>query len=365
MKLTILIISICSTMVFGQDVNVSTVTTLDPIVFETSGLLWLDGRLITHNDSGGGPYLYEIDTASGDVVRTVTIANASNVDWEDIAMDDEYIYVGDIGNNSGTREDLKIYKIAISDYLTTPDDIVYCDTIKFNYSDQIDFEPATYTTNYDGEALIAYNDSLYIFTKKWGDYKTNIYSLSKNPGDYSIEIIDEINVEGLITGADYDPAKQEILLTGYTLTTPFLYFIKGFIGNDFSGGNQIRLTPGFEGSIQIEGVTVLGNHQFLVSSEEEVSGPSTLHLITMKNFVGVDEMELSDIRIYPINDYLIIEGIVEDFSAKIFDLSGKLCTESNQSQISFAGYLSGAYIVQIFNANGEPIHSQKILYLPN
>jgi hypothetical protein len=33
------------------------------------------------------------------VLRTVAITNATNVDWEDIAQDASYIYIGDIGNN--------------------------------------------------------------------------------------------------------------------------------------------------------------------------------------------------------------------------------------------------------------------------
>ena len=66
----------------GQQLTL--VTTLQDSVDETSGLINLDGTLITHNDSGGQPVLYELDSVSGNVTRSVTIENATNTDWEDI-----------------------------------------------------------------------------------------------------------------------------------------------------------------------------------------------------------------------------------------------------------------------------------------
>jgi len=64
--------------------QISETTILSDSVLETSGLIFLDGRLITHNDSGDGAKLYEIDTLTGDVLRTVFIRNAPHRDWEDI-----------------------------------------------------------------------------------------------------------------------------------------------------------------------------------------------------------------------------------------------------------------------------------------
>jgi len=87
------------------------VTTLSPKIEETSGLINFNGRIITHNDSGGEPSLYEIDISSGNVIRTVAISNAVNKDIEDIAQDENYIYLCDIGNNSNKRKDQTIYKL--------------------------------------------------------------------------------------------------------------------------------------------------------------------------------------------------------------------------------------------------------------
>ena len=44
-------------------------------------------------------------------VRTIKIDNAKNDDWEELAEDDEFIYIGDFGNNNGKRKNLCIYII--------------------------------------------------------------------------------------------------------------------------------------------------------------------------------------------------------------------------------------------------------------
>ena len=134
---------------------------------ESSGAIFFNNRLVTHNDSGGENKLYELDTNSGLVTREITITNASNIDWEDITQDDSSIYNGDIGNNvSGNRTDLKIYKINKSDYLSS--ETVNAQTIAFSYSDQTDFTPKTAnSTESDAEALVSFDaTNLILFCKK-------------------------------------------------------------------------------------------------------------------------------------------------------------------------------------------------------
>ena len=54
---------------------------LDPIVEETSGLAFINGRLWTHNDSDGEPKIYCIDTVNGQVIGSKVIAGVTNEDW--------------------------------------------------------------------------------------------------------------------------------------------------------------------------------------------------------------------------------------------------------------------------------------------
>src|SRR6185437_11352921 len=91
-------------------------TTLPATINEISGIIYFNGKLYGHNDSGGQPAIYEIDTSTGIITKTITLQGASNVDWEDITQDDENIYLGDFGNNeSGNRTDLIVYKFPKAD----------------------------------------------------------------------------------------------------------------------------------------------------------------------------------------------------------------------------------------------------------
>ena len=119
-------------------------------VFETSGLLFFNDQIVTHNDSGGAPVLFEIDTVSRQITRTVTITNATNMDWEALTQDEDYIYIGDFGNNVGIRQDLTIYRIAKEDYLDN--DTATAETIFFSYEDQTDFTD-TGNSDWDAEAF--------------------------------------------------------------------------------------------------------------------------------------------------------------------------------------------------------------------
>ena len=78
LKIILLFVTLLPSLCFGQQLTL--VTTLQNSIEETSGLINLDGRLITHNDSGSQPILYELDSVSGNVTRSVTIKNATNTD---------------------------------------------------------------------------------------------------------------------------------------------------------------------------------------------------------------------------------------------------------------------------------------------
>ena len=59
-----------------ESIKVVNVTSFDNVLSETSGIINFDGKIITHNDSGGEATLYEIDIVNGKVKRIVNIKNA-------------------------------------------------------------------------------------------------------------------------------------------------------------------------------------------------------------------------------------------------------------------------------------------------
>ncbi len=194
-------------------------------VHESSGLLWLGDHLVTINDSGNAPVLYELDTTSLQVVREVAVVNAGNTDWEALASDKDYIYIGDIGNNLGRRKDLRILRISKRDYFEK--DQVGAEVISFAYEDQVDFVGKG-NSDWDAEALVATADSLWIFTKQWRQKGTVVYSLPKIPGTFRARRRASYDTGGLVTGAVLDSARGGWFLLGYSgELEPFILQVPG------------------------------------------------------------------------------------------------------------------------------------------
>ncbi len=334
-----------STVGFSQQVTL--VTTLNSTINETSGLISINQQLITHNDSGGEAALFEVDSVTGNFTRKVYISNATNNDWEDICTDSLYIYIGDFGNNSGSRTNLKIYRVLIADYLNTTNDTVTADIINFNYADQTNFTPSTYSTNFDAEAIVAINDSLYIFTKNWGNYWSNIYVLPKTPGIYQATKIDSINAQGLVTGASYDKTNNTISLVGYTFTSAFFIKISQFVGNQFSSGTVVRNLITVPASFQVESITHKSSNEYYLTAEEHSSGSSSLYRLTIIP-VGIESYTIENSLVYPNPTNKTIHIKSDNLAyVEIYDLSGSLIKRTNSNKIDVANFKKGIYLVSI------------------
>ncbi|MBK9250046.1 MAG: T9SS type A sorting domain-containing protein [Ignavibacteria bacterium] len=266
----------------------STSIELPSVLAESSGLIYWNHNLLTHNDDTD-PNLYIIDTSTATISKTYTLSGVINKEWEEISQDDFYIYIGDFGNNStGNRTDLHVLRIDKNSLLSGSPDI---DTIFFSYSDQTSFtNPGADKTDFDCEAFIVTKDSIYLFTKQWVSGKTSVYSLPKSPGKYTAQLQITVNVEGLITGATYLESKNLIVLCGYsTLLQPFLYLLYDFTDNDFSKGNKrkISLSLAFH---QIEGIATLDGLKYYVTNEyfsrpPFVTSPQKLHSLDLSPYL--------------------------------------------------------------------------------
>lgn len=333
---------------FVSVAQVSLKVPLDGLLEETSGLIYFDGRVITHNDSGGKPSLYEVDEFTGSVTRVVTINNATNVDWEDITYDDTYFYIGDFGNNNGTRKDLKIYRILISDYLKK--DVVTADIINFNYSDQKDFVSSQFSTNFDAEALISCNNRLYIFTKNWSNKRSNVYEIPNKPGNYKIDKIISLDVDGLVTSATYNPLSNTILLTGYTIFFPFIIEITNFTDNDFSNVTFKKhgIQPPLGFSTQIEGIDFINENQYYLTAEKNSVGNSGLYLFDGKDILDFNSDKDSSGLLFPNPASDILEISKKDMTyVEIYDLNGILQKKSTFAKVIISDLSIGQYIIII------------------
>lgn len=237
---------------------------------ETSGLICFKGKLWTHNDSGNIPAIYAIDTVSGQLTQTITIQGAVNKDWEDITQDDHYIYIGDFGNNFGDRRDLAIYIIKKSDIPASGNATVRSDKITFKYADQATYKALDHYNDFDCEALVSCDGSLYLFSKNWISNKTRIYRMPAVPGNYTIEPVGEFDTYGIITGADYIPG--QLALIGKRGIFPFIWLFHTRSPENISVKNGTRIDLPFRYGAQMEGIAFTDSLTIWISSEQKKTG---------------------------------------------------------------------------------------------
>jgi len=239
-------------------------------LIENSGLIEMDDDLYVGLNDSGNPanlYLFSVKRRSG--TRTVKISNAKNVDWEDLTQDELYVYVGDMGNNAGSRKDLTIYRIKKDDLRKNAE--VEAEKITYAYDLQTKFKSSS-KNNFDCEALVCVGDSLYLFTKNRGNKMTDLYGLPKSPGDYRAKHLGQFEANGLITSAALrkHADKNDLVLIGYNEKSHnykgFMIYFPMIEGTHFFQAASKRVE--FNTSLQIESVLYHGDHQVWITNEE-------------------------------------------------------------------------------------------------
>jgi len=288
-------------------------------VDETSGLIfWADGYW-THNDSGGQPTIYKIDTLTGEVIQRITLSGATNRDWEDIAQDENFIYVGDHGNNSGNSKDLAIYIIKKSDIPDNGDKTVSTEKIMFVYSDYPGKVERKRDNNFDCEAMIATDEWIYLFSKNRGDNQTKQYRLPKTAGEYTAELVYTFNTAGLVTGADYNKEENELILVGYTNGNwiPFLWVMFDFEDEDFFGGNKRRIDMATVTATQTEGICYTHGKNGIISSEDNPLFNTTMYGFTTSKWT---DKQHATVKEYATNgfDFTILPNPIKGNKLKLY-----------------------------------------------
>lgn len=253
-------------------------------VNETSGLALFDDLFLTHNDSGGSPKVYRF-TADGKMVDAITISDQKNTDWEDLAQDDQYLYIANTGNNLGKRKKLRILKVNKS--FQAP---VQAEVIRISYANQKDFLPRK-KHPFDSEALASMEDQLLLFSKDRLNLRTHLYQVPKQAGEYQLASDLSFDVQSLITGADYDAASQTLALTAYTFEgMQYLY-----VAHDVDPQNLRALS--FQEYIiplnpaQIEAVKVIDANRFWVTTEAEGKGFPKLIQLSVEGMIAMRTVE--------------------------------------------------------------------------
>lgn len=340
---------------------------LPEILNETSGVIWWNNKLWTHNDDTDLS-IYSLDTSDINNYSKYPLSSCVNNDWEEISQDSSYIFLGDFGNNvNGNRTNLKILRIDKVSLLKNDPKV---DTINFSYSTQTDFTPTgSNNTDFDCEAFVVSKDSIYLFTKEWVSKKSAIYALPKTPGTYFANFISSYNVDGLITGATYLKEKKTIALCGYsTLLQPFVVLLYDFHKLDFFSGNKRKISLNLAFT-QVEGIATEDGLNYFISNERFtksiVTTPAKINKINLSNYLGdylssttVNSKEIEKLDIYPnpTTDILNIKlnsSNLLNCKLTIFNMLGQIIDSfeisTQDSKINVTYYPKGLYCCVITN----------------
>jgi len=229
------------------------ISSLSDSLKESSGFMNFEGRLFSFNDSGNTSEIFEIKPGSPYIEKTF-LTGLKNIDWEAITNDGENFYIGEFGNNLGSRKDLKIYKVPFRN------DSLIVDSIKispFYYPEQDDFTPKNINNNFDAEAMIFLGGNIHIFTKEWITNTVSHYvidqNLSASQPAYKLESFDTGFV---VTDASfYD---NQLYVVGYTKKAKvfMMIFERDENGNMFFNKPLKKYALGRAFNVgQIEGIT--------------------------------------------------------------------------------------------------------------
>ncbi|MFL6467503.1 MAG: hypothetical protein ACJ72Z_06050 [Pyrinomonadaceae bacterium] len=187
----------------------------------------------TQNDSGGGPFIYAIDS-TGRTIGTFRLPNVSNIDWEDIASiktstGECYLYIGEIGDNERKRAVHVIYRIRepvlTKESPTSRKDAALtsaAEAIRFRYPDGMS----------DAEALLVDPQlgNIYVVTKRFVG-PADIFKIEPSFDSNEEQTATKIAAislpatpEGLVTGGDISPDGKHVVFcdyyAGYELVLP-------------------------------------------------------------------------------------------------------------------------------------------------
>lgn len=229
------------------------ITVLSDSLEESSGLTNINGRLFSFNDSGNTSEIFEIKPGSSQIEKTFQ-TGIKNIDWEAMTNDGENFYIGEFGNNLGTRKDLKVYQIPFRNDSLMTDSIK---TIQFFYPEQIDFTPKNISNNFDAEAMIFLDGNIHLFTKEWITNTVSHYVIDKDlTENQPAQKLESFETGFVVTDASF--LDYKLYVVGYTkkASVYMMIFEKDGSGDLFFNKPLKKFSLGRAFNIgQIEGIT--------------------------------------------------------------------------------------------------------------
>ncbi|WP_103864582.1 hypothetical protein [Aquimarina sp. I32.4] len=243
------------------------ITDLSNDLHEISGIALLsDQKLYAINDSGNSNTLFCLNQ-KGKILKKIKIPKTKNIDWEDLAYGKkDTLYIGDFGNNSNDRKNLRIYKVSPPFSEKTS-----VSKIEFSFPDQKKFPPKKKNLNFDVEAFLCFNNNLYLFTKNRGKDKrgiTTVYRVPTESGKHIAKLVGNYTTcndpsDCLITGATINSSGDKIAL----LTHNKIFLLSNFNDTNLSDANiqKIKLYH----TSQKEGICFKNDSTLYITDEKK------------------------------------------------------------------------------------------------
>ncbi|MGI9525621.1 MAG: hypothetical protein ACR2MS_00760 [Weeksellaceae bacterium] len=257
-----------------EDLIIEPAQTIPSQLDEISGLQYQDGVYYGFNDSGGDPSIYTFTAENLAELKTIALEDAQNIDWEDIAMSDSLIFIGDFGNNIGNRKDQTIY-IVKRDRIDSSlmDQKVPARAIQFFYPEQKNYDKQPYQHDFDMESMVYFDDELHLFTKEWKSEKTHHFTLDLVKGVQPAWLLENFDLGFLATGADViklNKFKSRLAIVGYNRDGEVFLMLTDFRNKSEKWLNNPKaiIKIGVADDLgQVEGVAFKNPNEFCISAE--------------------------------------------------------------------------------------------------
>lgn len=319
---------------------------------ELSGMVEIRGSFWGLNDSDNPPLLYRFDPATGKTTDSTSFANASNVDWEELACNGKEVFIGDFGNNDGSRKNLRLFRFP-ADSLGKK--LVRVDTISFYYPEQTDFTPFI-LSNWDCEAMLAGTDSIILFSKSKADGICRVYMVPNEPGRHAARLAEQKELNFWVTGAARG-INGSIALCGYVYLGSFSNFLAVLHPTNsrpFSGITcQTSLT--LNHADQLESLIYPAADTFLLGCEASSGNPAGVYTL-QSNLAKTEYRELpgKQLRISRDGNTLTISNSNTHGLIEVFDTNYRRITSfpaGEQTRLDIGKLSPGWYILQVSNAD--------------
>lgn len=172
------------------------------------GIRWV------HNDSGDRARIFSLD-AAGKSLGEVRIEGARNVDWEELAIDeDDRLYICDVGNNFSHRKNLRVYVVEEPEPVGQ-ESAELLRTLRLRYPEQTQWpDPAR---RFDCEAAFVLRGRLHIITKNPTAGPSRVYRVvdMQSEEEQALEFLDEFDTGSQVTAADLSPTGEQLAVLSY------------------------------------------------------------------------------------------------------------------------------------------------------